>query len=183
MRAYTLCLERLQADEAERARFMQHVQALVRRWIKRANRLGRLPHQPSIPEDAVQLFAAEVERDLLAPRAAYHFEVIFNEVIDGREWQKVLEEDLSRLPARLVGQEKEVWDIWDRLRAESEFRAAIAGPLVFVGLAVWPTSRVVPVILCAAGGGLILLAAEKRRSAKGQLFEVAAAGRVSLPSI
>ncbi len=95
----------------------------------------------------------------------------------------MLEEDLSRLPARLVGQEKEVWDIWDRLRAESEFRAAIAGPLVFVGLAVWPTSRVVPVILCAAGGGLILLAAEKRRAAKGQLFEVAAAGRVSLPSI
>jgi hypothetical protein len=45
-----------------------------------------------------------------------------------------LRDDLRRVPARLVGQEQEIYERWDRLRAESDFRLSIALPLLILGI-------------------------------------------------
>jgi hypothetical protein len=41
-----------------------------------------------------------------------------------------LRHDLTLLPDRLVGKEPEIYERWDRLRAEAEFRISVALPLL-----------------------------------------------------
>jgi hypothetical protein len=169
------------SENSEREQFLEAatvsaLQSLVEHYEAKGMALGRDTTEQLESVTQVLVAALEAEDwDLLRPMVAA--------TLDVPGVALALERDLERLPARLVGQEKEVWDSWDRLRAESEFRGAIAGPLVLLGIAAMPYQAGPSVLTIVAGFCLGVLARQKRRAATSQLREVVLAGRVDVPAL
>ena len=92
-----------------------------------------------------------------------------------------LRHDLLLLPARLVGKEPEIYERWDRLRAEAEFRISVALPLLALALVLAIRLHPVFVLLILLSGYLVQEGLAKSRAATSQLAESLRAGRVSSP--
>lgn len=92
--------------------------------------------------------------------------------------------DLPLVPARLLGHDAELYDNYDRQRAEAQFRAAVAVPLIpaTIALSIAMGSLVVLVIILMA---IVLLATtyQKRQAADFVLAEAICAGRVDTPAL
>lgn len=110
--------------------------------------------------------------------APHEREVVFQVVDLNRHVAKIVN-DIKNVPARLLGAEQELWNAWDRLRAEGEFRISLATALIPLGLALslkispW---CVVTGVFCVT---LWVLGERKSRQATSMLFESLMAGRVS----
>lgn len=92
-----------------------------------------------------------------------------------------LRQDLLLLPARLVGKESEIYERWDRLRAESEFRISVALPLLALALVLATRLHSIFALLILPCGYLVQEGLGKSRAATSQLAESLRAGRVSSP--
>ena len=92
-----------------------------------------------------------------------------------------LRQDLLLLPARLVGKEPEIYERWDRLRAESEFRISVALPLFVLALVLAIRLHPIFALLVLPSGYLVQEGLAKSRAATSQLAESLRAGRVSSP--
>ncbi|MFF3669865.1 hypothetical protein [Microtetraspora malaysiensis] len=88
--------------------------------------------------------------------------------------------DLALLPGRLLGKESEIYNAWDRVNGEAEFRAAVAPPLVCVGLVLQEVSVYLPIVLGFAGCALFLNAAGRRSQANLILIQAVRASRVDV---
>jgi hypothetical protein len=124
---------------------------LVQRSAKDSRLKGRLEETRSSFDQSLNLNDPAVRRALLDAR------------IKVDSYASELEKDLPLMPLRLLGEGKqqEIYGEFDRLRAEAEFRASIALPLVvLVGVAGW---RVSPWWLIAMVAP-VMLVAEARRS-------------------
>ncbi len=89
---------------------------------------------------------------------------------------------------RLLGRDQELYSMLDRLRAEAEFRRAIAPPLLFAGIVLaartpWPWSPLLVVGALALGLGLLVDAAKLQKTARENLLDVLTEGRVKSPTI
>lgn len=102
-------------------------------------------------------------------------------VMDIRHHVNDLAEDFRNVPARLLGKEPDVWNSWDRLRSEAEFRTAISTAVftLSVALAVRVSSWLI-VIGLLVSSALWSLGTKKERSANSVLFEAVMANRVDL---
>jgi len=94
-----------------------------------------------------------------------------------------LREDLVLIPARLVGKEPEVYERWDRLRAEAEFRLSVALPLFALVLILATRLHPSLALLVLPCGYLVYEGLEKSRVATAQLAESLRAGRVNSPAL
>jgi hypothetical protein len=95
----------------------------------------------------------------------------------------LVRQELETLPTRLLGTEAAVWEAWDRLRTEGEFRDAVATalPLVCAALA-WRVSWWW-VLVAAASVVLWRMATRKYDEARALLIEAVRAGRLTLPEL
>jgi hypothetical protein len=102
-------------------------------------------------------------------------------VIDTMAMAKSLEEDLPLIPARLVGKEPEIYERWDRLQAEAEFRFSIVPPLLALILLLANRlgfSYLLAILPCLY---LQYEGFRKQREATAQLAESLRAGRAPSP--
>ncbi|WP_346101256.1 hypothetical protein [Nonomuraea maheshkhaliensis] len=73
-----------------------------------------------------------------------------------------LERDLILMPARLLGKEEELYDTYDRLRAEAEFRAAVALPLIALAGPFYFRIHFSLVFILPLASGMLLYSALRR---------------------
>lgn len=92
-----------------------------------------------------------------------------------------LKRDLNLVPARLLGNDPDLFNAYDRLQAESQFRLAISFPISAVAVALsvidhpgWIVFLVMPAALCLTG-------LQRRRESTAVLAEAILAGRVESP--
>jgi len=95
------------------------------------------------------------------------------------DWQRYLDEsweEVGRLPVRLAVKEPDLWGMWDRLDAESQFRMTLAGPVI--ALAITLGLRLHPVWYLGIFAGVLLLglAQRKRVAATGLLVQAVRSG-------
>lgn len=86
--------------------------------------------------------------------------------------------ELESVPPRLLGKDPELWDAWDRLRAEAEFRVSIAIPLGALVAVLCVRWSALWIIGLAAVFFLMYLGRLKSLEAVQLLAETMAAGRV-----
>jgi hypothetical protein len=94
-----------------------------------------------------------------------------------------LRDDLRRVPARLVGKEQEIYERWDRLRAESEFRLSIALPLLVLSIVLSARLSLVSLLLIIPTAYLFFEGIECRTAADIQLAETTRAERITSPPL
>jgi hypothetical protein len=94
-----------------------------------------------------------------------------------------LRDDLPRVPARLVGKEQEIYERWDRLRAESEFRLSIALPLLVLSVVLAVRFSPISLLLIIPTIYLIYEGIESRTAADIQLAESLRAERITSPPL
>jgi hypothetical protein len=94
-----------------------------------------------------------------------------------------LRDDLRRVPARLVGKEQEIYERWDRLRAESEFRLSIALPLLILSIVLAVRSSLVNLLLIIPITYLFYEGIESQTAADIQLAESMRAERITSPPL
>jgi hypothetical protein len=99
--------------------------------------------------------------------------------INVRYYANALNQDLRLVPARLVGQEQEIYERWDRLRAESEFRLSIAPPLIAIAAILANRLDSLWLLLIVPSGYLLFQGFAREDAAAVQLAESIRAGRVA----
>jgi hypothetical protein len=121
--------------------------------------------------------------DAIARRAHDPYAVLIRYLVDVYSYESACRRELPQIPPRLLGVESEVWNVWDRLRAESDFRIAIAGPLA--ALAVVLSVRSSHYWLFFLGVAILLayLGRKKGWEAGAMLAEVVGAGRVKCAAL
>jgi hypothetical protein len=111
----------------------------------------------------------------------YYLGWLLRELINVEGTIEELRQDLPLIPARIVGKEPEIYERWDRFKAEAEFRISIALPLlaltVILAMRLHPTFA----LLILPCGYLIHDGLEKTRAAITQLAESLRAGRADSP--
>lgn len=126
--------------------------------------------------------------DRSRPRAVRR--LLVEQYTDVDAYVAALAGDLPLLPARLLGRDQELYGAYDRLRAEAEFRAAVALPMLplIVALAVqtsrlWLVALVLPgllfgeaVVRARAAGDLL---AEALRAQRTDSLEIRAVDEIS----
>ncbi|WAL64511.1 hypothetical protein ORV05_26605 [Amycolatopsis cynarae] len=88
-----------------------------------------------------------------------------------------------RIPTRLLGKEMEIWNLWDRLRAEGDFRCAVASSTAVLILVT--AVKLSPILLSLLPLVIILwIQGEgKYREAFGALYESLISGRVAISEL
>jgi hypothetical protein len=94
-----------------------------------------------------------------------------------------LRDDLRRVPARLVGKEQEIYERWDRLRAESEFRLSIGLPLLILSIVLAVRFSPLSLLLIIPTTYLLYEGVESRTAADIQLAESIRAERIASPPL
>jgi hypothetical protein len=94
-----------------------------------------------------------------------------------------LRDDLRRVPARLVGKEQEIYERWDRLRAESEFRLSIALPLLILSIVLAVRFSPISLLLVIPTIYLLREGLESLTAADIQLAESIRAERITSPPL
>jgi hypothetical protein len=91
-------------------------------------------------------------------------------------------DDLPLVPARLLGRDADLYDAYDRLRAEAQFRAAVALPLIPFAITLSLAARsAVYLLLLPMAFILLLTAFQRRRESEYMLAESIYANRVKTP--
>jgi hypothetical protein len=92
-----------------------------------------------------------------------------------------LNRDLSLVPARLLGNDPELYNEYDRLQAEAQFRVAVSLPISFVATTlavihhpIWLLILLPLIALCATG-------IQRQRECRAVLAEAILIGRVESP--
>jgi hypothetical protein len=109
--------------------------------------------------------------------------ILLQTLVRAEELLFSLSDDLRRVPARLVGKEQEIYERWDRLNAESEFRLSIAMPLLILSIVLAVRSSPVSLLLIIPITYLIYEGIESRTAADIQLAESIRAERITSPPL
>jgi hypothetical protein len=109
--------------------------------------------------------------------------VLLQLVIRIEEHLVSLRDDLHRVPARLVGKEQEIYERWDRLRAESEFRLSIAPPLLMLSIVLGGHLSPISLLLIIPTAYLVHEGIESRTAADIQLAESIRVERITSPPL
>jgi hypothetical protein len=127
---------------------------------------------PVVSETTEEVLANAARRDNELRTVLYF-------TINLRYYADSLNENLYLIPARLVGKEQEIYERWDRLRAESEFRLSIAPPLA--AMAIILANRLNPLwlLLIVPSAYLTFQGFAREEAATAQLAESIRAGRVA----
>jgi len=130
-----------------------------------------------------RLYVTEYEQESGTSKQEILSENIICRTIDiDRHVQEIIG-GAKRIPVRLLGKEMEIWNSWDRLRAEGEFRCSLAtAGAVLVASAVHGISPLwvllTPIILILWSQG-----ERKFRAAFAELYEALIAERVSIKEL
>ncbi|MFJ6163905.1 hypothetical protein ACIQH6_02205 [Micromonospora orduensis] len=99
---------------------------------------------------------------------------------------EALERELTFLPAKLVTASPDSYQRWDRLTAESEFRAALVAPLIGLGLTIADRGISPPIVIASSFMiSWIIWAGSRirRREALGQLSQCISGGVITSPEL
>ncbi|GAA3033779.1 hypothetical protein Aglo01_41680 [Actinokineospora globicatena] len=130
--------------------------------------------------DAVRGQLKDFERNVQIP--LIENEGVFQVVDVNRHVTEILR-NIDNVPMRLLGAEPDLWNTWDRIRAEGEFRTALATALIPLGVVLahnisqW-NALIVLISIC-----LWVLGNRKMRQAKSMIYDALVSGRVSMPEL
>src|SRR5206468_853584 len=95
------------------------------------------------------------------------------------DWEHYLDEsweEIGRLPVRLAVRAPDLWGMWDRLDAESQFRMTLAGPVTALAVTLGVRFHGVWFLGVLAGALLVVLGQRKRVEATALLVQAVRSG-------
>ncbi|WP_157544977.1 hypothetical protein [Microtetraspora fusca] len=118
-------------------------------------------------------------RNLSGDFDADFVEAIEQLIVD--DYVEDLNRDLTLVPARLLGNDPELYSAYDRLQAEAQFRIAISLPISFVITALAIINHPIWLALLVLPVALFLTGMQRRSESAGILAEAILVGRVESP--
>ena len=130
----------------------------------------------------------------IAIRSGFEFEHILAGTMSKNYYLESLREDLRLLPSRLVSKEPAIYERWNRIDAEAEFRSEIIIPIAALfgilsyRLGTEPGVHLFVAFLCSALGGVIItilsqLSRQRTREARRQLLDAMDIGLIESPTL
>lgn len=116
----------------------------------------KLQKDRSAPKGATFAMAGEMLSRAIEEKDVVSYYHIVGDLVAIDAYYDDCARELERVPPRLLGKDPDLWNAWDRIRSEAEFRASLTGPVAALVIVlafrldwIWLLGIGLPVVLVA----------------------------------